>query len=102
MKQTTGTSVAAGGQTPLPLACPRPLQEQDMSDIEELRNTLRRHDYLYYVLAEPEISDYDYDMLFKGLEKWEQEYPDLVTLDSPTQCVGGMSAKIYMKANNIS
>jgi DNA ligase (NAD+) len=73
-----------------------------MSEIDKLRNALRRHDYFYYVLAEPEVSDYAYDMLFKQLEKMEQEHPDLVTPDSPTQCVGGMSAKIYMKANNIS
>jgi DNA ligase (NAD+) len=66
-----------------------------MTDIDKLRNELRRHDYLYYILAEPEISDYKYDMLFKSLEKWEKDYPELLTTDSPTQCVGGKSAKIY-------
>ena len=68
-----------------------------MTVINDLRNTLRRHDYLYYVLAEPEISDYTYDMLYKDLEKIEGENPNLIIPDSPTQCVGGASAKIYMK-----
>jgi DNA ligase (NAD+) len=66
-----------------------------MTYIDNLRNELRRHDYLYYTLAKPEISDYKYDMLFKELEKMERDYPNLLTPDSPTQCVGGKSAKIY-------
>lgn len=55
--------------------------------IEELRNEIRKHDYLYYVLAQPEISDYEYDQLYKELEKLEQEYPLFITPDSPTQRV---------------
>lgn len=56
--------------------------------IEDLREEIRRHDYRYYVLAEPSISDQDYDLLMKALEKLEEENPDLVTPDSPTQRVG--------------
>ncbi len=56
--------------------------------IEELREFIREHDYKYYVLAEPSISDEDYDMLMKELEKLELENPQLITLDSPTQRVG--------------
>jgi DNA ligase (NAD+) len=67
----------------------------------KLRNELRRHCYLYEELADPEITDYAYDMLLKELEKLEQENPALLTEDSPTQCVSGKSAKIYMKLNNI-
>lgn len=56
--------------------------------IEELVEVIREHDYKYYVLAQPEISDYEYDMLIKELEKLEEEYPEYITSDSPTQRVG--------------
>ncbi len=56
--------------------------------IEELREKIRENDYKYYVLAEPSISDEEYDKLIKDLEKLEVENPQLVTPDSPTQRVG--------------
>jgi DNA ligase (NAD+) len=56
--------------------------------IEELRQQINEHDYNYYVLAEPTVSDEEYDLLIKELEKLEQEYPELITPDSPTQRVG--------------
>ena len=56
--------------------------------IEELRDLIHQHDYHYYVLAEPSISDEEYDDLMKELEKLEKENPDLITPDSPTQRVG--------------
>jgi DNA ligase (NAD+) len=56
--------------------------------IEELREEIRKHDYHYYVLAEPVISDQEYDTLMKELEKLESENPDLITTDSPTRRVG--------------
>lgn len=56
--------------------------------IEELREQIREHDYKYYVVAEPVISDQEYDALIKELEKLESENPDLITPDSPTQRVG--------------
>jgi len=56
---------------------------------EELRGLLRRHDHLYYVLATPEISDFEYDHLFLELEQLEAAHPELVTPNSPTQRVGG-------------
>lgn len=56
--------------------------------IESLRKKIREHDYKYYVLAEPAVSDEEYDKLVKKLEKLETEHPDLITLDSPTQRVG--------------
>jgi len=55
--------------------------------IERLRGEIRRHDYLYYVLDQPEISDQQYDNLFTELKALEQRHPDLVTTDSPTQRV---------------
>ncbi|MFQ5881819.1 MAG: NAD-dependent DNA ligase LigA [Candidatus Methylomirabilales bacterium] len=57
--------------------------------VEELRRLIRHHDYQYYVLARPEISDAEYDCLFNELKKVEQEHPDLITPDSPTQTVAG-------------
>lgn len=57
--------------------------------IEELRDTLRRHNRLYYVEAKPAISDREYDALHADLEALEKAHPELVTVDSPTQRVGG-------------
>jgi len=53
--------------------------------IASLREQIRRHDYLYYVLTQPEISDRDYDQLYTELEQLERQFPDLITADSPTQ-----------------
>ncbi|HVL91135.1 MAG TPA: NAD-dependent DNA ligase LigA [Actinomycetota bacterium] len=57
--------------------------------IEALRTEIERHDYLYHVLDAPEISDAAYDELFHELKALEEQFPELVTLDSPTQRVGG-------------
>ncbi|HUU97201.1 MAG TPA: NAD-dependent DNA ligase LigA [Phycisphaerae bacterium] len=56
--------------------------------IEALRDEIRRHDYLYFVQANPEISDRQYDELVRELGALEQKYPRLITPDSPTQRVG--------------
>lgn len=58
------------------------------SDIENLREVLRFHEYRYYVQNDPLISDYEYDSLYKLLEKYEQQNPSSITKDSPTQRVG--------------
>lgn len=55
--------------------------------IESLRDVLRFHEYRYYILNDPLISDFEYDQLFKALEKIEKENPSLTTADSPTQRV---------------
>ncbi|MGQ9835421.1 MAG: NAD-dependent DNA ligase LigA [Thermoanaerobaculaceae bacterium] len=64
-----------------------------MSDVGErirwLRQEIRRHEYLYYVLAKPEISDFAFDQLMAELKALEAAHPELVTPDSPTQRVGG-------------
>ena len=54
----------------------------------ELRQALHRHNHLYYVLDEPEISDYEYDRLMQELTSLEMAYPEIVEPDSPTQRVG--------------
>jgi DNA ligase (NAD+) len=51
--------------------------------IEKLRENIRHHEHRYYVLDQPEISDADYDALFRELQKLEAEHPELVTSDSP-------------------
>jgi len=56
--------------------------------ILQLRSQIRYHDYQYYVLDKPEISDAKYDELMKELKNLEEQYPDLITPDSPTQRVG--------------
>jgi len=58
-------------------------------EIEELRDKLRHHEYLYYVLDQPEISDAAYDRLMKRLEELESAHPQLITADSPSVRVGG-------------
>ncbi len=60
-----------------------------------LREQIRRHDYLYFVLARPEISDREYDQLYAELERLEKRFPDLITPDSPTQRVGGQPLKEF-------
>ncbi|MFO0919479.1 MAG: NAD-dependent DNA ligase LigA [Planctomycetaceae bacterium] len=59
------------------------------SEIEHLRAEIRRHDVLYYVDAQPEISDREYDQLMQRLKELEAAHPELASPDSPTQKVGG-------------
>src|SRR5262250_1426740 len=63
--------------------------------IEELRRQIRQHEYRYYVLDQPTISDYEFDQLMRELKKLEEEHPELITPDSPTQRVGGEPAKEF-------
>ncbi|MEQ1765097.1 MAG: NAD-dependent DNA ligase LigA, partial [Pyrinomonadaceae bacterium] len=58
-------------------------------EIDKLRKDIERHNELYYQKAEPEISDYEFDMLLERLRALENENPELITPDSPTQRVGG-------------
>jgi DNA ligase (NAD+) len=60
--------------------------------IEELRRLIRHHEERYYVLADPEIADAEFDALMRELERLEVEHPDLVSADSPTQRVSGRVA----------
>ncbi|HEU4837110.1 MAG TPA: NAD-dependent DNA ligase LigA [Pyrinomonadaceae bacterium] len=68
-------------------------QVKKLSEIEKLRDELRRHDDLYYVSNAPEISDREYDELMEKLQKLEAANPELITPDSPTQRVGGRPAE---------
>ena len=64
--------------------------------IEELRDKIRVYDYSYYILAESKISDYEYDQLVKELQKLENENPQFITPDSPTQRVGSDLTKEFL------
>src|SRR5690554_8180081 len=63
--------------------------------IEQLRAIIEHHNYLYYVLDAPEISDAEYDALMRELLALEAAYPQFVTADSPTQRVGGAPAEAF-------
>src|SRR5262245_43193525 len=65
-----------------------------------LREHLERHNYRYYVLDAPEISDAEYDGLFRELQDIEARYPDLMTADSPTQRVGGAPLPEFREARH--
>jgi DNA ligase (NAD+) len=62
---------------------------------DKLRIELDRHNKLYYINAEPEISDFEYDKMMKELIDIEKTYPELITPDSPTQRVGGAALKEF-------
>jgi DNA ligase (NAD+) len=74
-------------------------EERQLSDArkraEELREEINHHSYRYHVRDEPEISDYDYDRLVRELETIEAAFPELITVDSPTQRVGGAPAELF-------
>jgi DNA ligase (NAD+) len=73
------------------MSVPKEIQER----VEKLREEIRRYDYYYYVLNQPLISDAEYDKLFRELLELERQYPELVTLDSPTQRVGAPPAEEF-------
>ncbi|HKC20070.1 MAG TPA: NAD-dependent DNA ligase LigA, partial [Candidatus Dormibacteraeota bacterium] len=70
--------------------------------VEELRQLIRRHEHAYYVLDQPEVSDAEYDALFLELRRIEEERPDLLTPDSPTQRVGGEASDQFAKVRHRS
>src|SRR5271169_7132167 len=70
--------------------------------IEALRDKIRHHEYRYYVLDDPEISDAEFDRLMNQLKALEAEHPALITPDSPTQRVGGKPREGVVKAAHSS
>jgi DNA ligase (NAD+) len=68
--------------------------------IETLRDQIRRHEHLYYVLDAPEISDAEFDLLMQELKRLEAASPELVTPDSPTQRVGGKPREGFVKVEH--
>ena len=72
----------------------------DALRIEELRELLNRHSYLYYVLDSPEIPDSEYDRLYRELQQLEKQHPELITPDSPTQRVGEQPLKSFSQVTH--
>jgi len=70
-------------------------REKAAVEIERLRTEIERHNFLYYVRAAPEISDYDFDRLLERLISLEREFPDLLTPNSPSQRVGGQITREF-------
>ena len=66
----------------------REVQEAKLR-VEELRSQIAFHDYRYYVLDDPQISDAAYDLLMRELRALEEKHPEFITPDSPTQRVSG-------------
>jgi DNA ligase (NAD+) len=71
-------------------------------EIEKLRADLRYHEHRYYVLDDPEISDFEFDKMMRRLQDLESAHPELVTPDSPTQRVGGQPAESFPKVRHSS
>jgi DNA ligase (NAD+) len=63
--------------------------------VEEVRDLINHHEYRYYVLDDPEVSDAEYDELTRELKEYEEEFPELITPDSPTQRVGGQPSELF-------
>src|ERR1043166_8587966 len=74
---------------------------QAKSRHSQLIEEIHRHDYAYYVLAQPTISDQDYDRLYHELIELETNFPELVTSDSPTQRVGGQPLKEFKPVRHL-
>jgi DNA ligase (NAD+) len=77
-------------------------QKGVQKQLDELRETVNHHLYLYHVLDEPEISDAEFDRLFEELQGLEQEHPDLITPDSPTQRVGAPPSERFQKVRHLT
>jgi DNA ligase (NAD+) len=71
-------------------------------EIDRLRDEIRRHEHLYYVLDSPEISDAEYDLLMRQLRDLEEKHPQLATPDSPTVRVGGKAREGFIKVPHVT
>ena len=69
--------------------------EEIRQRLQQLRSDIELHNYRYYVLDQPTIPDAEYDKLFRELQRIEQDYPSLITVDSPTQRVGAAPLKAF-------
>lgn len=73
-----------------------------LKEIENLKNLIRYHNNLYYNLDAPQLSDYEYDALYTKLKTLEQEYPQFITPDSPTQRIGGVAASTFAPVQHLA
>ena len=79
------------------------MKKEDIGkELEKLKEAVRRHDHLYYVLDKPELTDREYDKLYRRLKDLEEKNPELVTPDSPTRRVGGQPLKGFPAVKHIA
>ena len=76
------------------------MEQKILDRVNELKAEIEHHNHAYYVLDDPEIDDYSYDMLMQELKGYEQEYPELADPNSPTQRVGGEALNIFEKVTH--
>lgn len=76
------------------------LQHTIATRIAQLRQIITQHDYRYYVLDAPTVPDSEYDRLFAQLRELEQQYPELITSDSPTQRVSGQASAAFTQVQH--
>jgi DNA ligase (NAD+) len=67
----------------------------------QLATEIRQHDHAYYVAGRPDVTDFEYDGLFKQLQALEKEFPQLVTPESPSQRVGGAPAEGFQRIKHL-
>ena len=98
-----GTQGSTGIRADCPIISPMPSPNKHLqARIEALRDKIRHHEYRYYVLDSPEISDTEFDRLMDELKQLEAKNPELITPDSPTQRVGGKPREGFVKAAHSS
>ena len=98
---TAGSAVPACFLPPI-IFCDACRRQRPREKFESLRQKIRHHEYLYYVLDQPEISDTEFDKLMQQLKDLESEHPELITPDSPTQRVGGKPREGFIKVPHSS
>lgn len=76
------------------------MEQQVIDRLNELKDEIERHNHSYYELDNPEVDDYIYDMLMRELRQIEEEFPELVSSDSPTQRVGGKALNLFEKVEH--
>src|SRR5216683_5774425 len=86
----------------VPTRPPRQRGGEPAARAERVRADIRRHEHAYFVLDQPEISDAEFDALVLDLRRIEEERPDLITADSPTQRVGGVASEQFAKVRHRS
>jgi DNA ligase (NAD+) len=84
------------------MAVHKAVEKNVTEELEDLREKLHHHEYLYYVLDQPEITDAEYDRMMRRLKELETAHPELVTPDSPTQRVGGKAREGFVKVAHSS
>src|SRR5919205_1732267 len=78
------------------------MKDSPAKRVEDLRRQLEHHEYLYYVLDQPEISDAEFDRMMRELRDIEEAHPELRSPDSPTQRVGGQPREGFIKVPHSS